>query len=157
MKERRGGIRSRCCCCTGDQSSTDVYATIAPKNMSPWLPSHLPHLLCSRSTNQEKNRKNAQKTVHYKTVLNHSLSSCSNCLRCPQVHREMKDRWKECHDASERACLLACFSLFCLFICSAFLFSLYFWGFIANFLKYLDWRSSTRGMSQIWLEIKRGK
>jgi hypothetical protein len=117
--------------------------------MSPRLPSHLPHLLCSLST-KKRTPKNAQKRVHYTTVLNHSLSSCSNSLRCPQVHRGKKDHWKQCHDASERAC----FSLFCLFICSAFLFSLYFWGFIANFLKYVDWRSSTRGMSQIWLEIK---
>jgi hypothetical protein len=130
MKERRRGIRSRCCCCCpGDQSSTDVYATIAPKNMSPRLPSHLPHLLCSLST--KKNPKNAQRRVHYMTVLNHSLSSCSNSLRCPQVHRGMKDRWKECHDAS----LLDFLFFVCLFIWSAFLFSLKFWGFTANFLE----------------------
>jgi hypothetical protein len=93
--------------------------------------------------NQEKNPKNAQKKVHYTMVLNHSLSSCSNSLRCPQVHRGKKDRSKECHDASERASLNVCFSLFCLFICSAFLFSLYFWGFLLPiFWSMWTWRSS---------------
>ncbi len=66
--------------------------------------------------NQKKTPKIAQKRVHYTTVLYHSLSSCLNSLRCPQVHRGMEDSWKECHDASERASLLAFLSFVCLFV-----------------------------------------
>jgi hypothetical protein len=154
MKERRGGVRSRCCCCTGDQSSTDIYATIAPKNMSPRLPSHLPHLLCSLSTKKKSKKKQKKKcTTRWSSII-----LCRRAQILCVVLKFIEERKTIRKNAMTRASELECFaflSFVCLFV-AHFCFPCIFGVFYCQFSEVcgLGDHPSTRGMSQIWLEIK---